>query len=440
MKMKNFGGMSALAMAAGLGVAMSPAERRMGRLMRDGTGHQGGGGTKTAAELVLEVKEQLSQTTDKVKEIAEQAVSEAKAGTAIANGVKEQADELLIKMNGLAEKFADLEQRSADDSKKGEDFKSIGARFAESDSLKSLVEGGGRGKADIEVKASITSATTNAAGSAGAAIDTTRLQGIIGLPMRRMFVQDLIAPGQMSGNTLEYVRQKVRTNNAGMVAEGAAKPQSDFQLELVSTGAKVIAHYMKASRQIMDDAAQMRTFIDNNLLYGLAFKKEDQIINGDGTGQNLSGLIANATAYAAPVGAAAAGNLMDILRIAMLQAVLAEYPATGHILNPIDWSNIERLKDTEGRYLIGNPQGTAAPTLWGLPVVATQFMAQDKFLTGAFDLAAQYFDRWQARVQLATENEDDFIKNMVTILAEERGALAIYRPSAIIYGDLGQVA
>jgi HK97 family phage major capsid protein len=88
-----------------------------------------------------------------------------------------------------------------------------------------------------------------------------------------------------------------------------------------------------------------------------------------------------------------------------------------------------------GRYIIGNPQGTTMPTLWGLPVVTTQAITIRKFLTGAFKLGAQVFDRWQARVEIATENEDDFIKNLVTILAEERVALAVYRPEAFIYGD-----
>ena len=123
----------------------------------------------------------------------------------------------------------------------------------------------------------------------------------------------------------------------------------------------------------------------------------------------------------------------------MLQATLAEYPATGHVMNPIDWARIELTKDADGRHIIGVPQGVASPTLWGLPVVATQAIAEDKFLTGAFRLGAQLFDRWQARVEIATENEDDFVKNLVTMLCEERLALAVYRPEAFIYGDFGNV-
>ena len=163
-----------------------------------------------------------------------------------------------------------------------------------------------------------------------------------------------------------------------------------------------------------------------------------QILNGDNTGQNLFGIIPQATGYAAPAGLVGTTNI-DQIRLAMLQAALAEYPATGHVLNPIDWAIIETMKDDVGRYIIGNPQGTATPTLWGLPVVQTQAISVDKFLTGAFKLGAQLFDRWDARVEAGYEN-DDFTKNLVTILAEERLALAVYRPEAFIYGDFGRIA
>jgi HK97 family phage major capsid protein len=126
---------------------------------------------------------------------------------------------------------------------------------------------------------------------------------------------------------------------------------------------------------------------------------------------------------------------IDVLRIAMLQAALAEYPATGHVLHPIDWASIELLKDTEGRYVIGNPQGSLNPTLWNLPVVETQAISVGKFLTGAFKLGAQIFDQWTSRIEVGFQN-DDFVRNKVTILGEERLALAVYRPEGFIYGNV----
>ncbi|RVG79739.1 phage major capsid protein, partial [Sinorhizobium meliloti] len=374
------------------------------------------------------------------KEIAEKALAEAAKGVGMTDDLKEKADESLLKMNSLTEQVAEIEQKLArGGGNKTTAEKSIGEQFVEDQGVKDWAQSSpSKGKADVRFKATITSATTDTAGAAGAAVETTRLPGILALPQRRLTVRDLISPGRMDGNALEYVRETGFTNSAAPVAETAAKPESDLKFDLVTTSAKVIAHWMKASRQILDDFSQLRSIIDQRLLYGLAYVEEGQLLNGDGTGQNLHGIIPQATAYAAAF-TPDAPTAIDTLRLAQLQAALAEYPATGHVMHPTDWARIELEKDTTGRYIIGNPQGMIGPTLWGLPVVATQAIAVDKFLTGAFRLGAQLFDRWDARVEAGFVN-DDFIKNLVTILAEERLALAVYRPEAFIYGDLGYVA
>lgn len=392
---------------------------------------------KTAEQLAGEVKAQFQTSLDAVKAIAEDALGKAKAGETLSNSLKDKADEALTKMNTLNEQLATLEQKVLEGTKGSpETPKTMGEMFVADEKVKSfLAQANPRGRVDFQTKATLTSLTTNADGSVGDAIQNIRLPGILPLPQRRMTVRDLLSQGQMDGNTLEYVKETGFNNNAGMVAEGAAKPQSDIKLDQMTTSAKVIAHYMKASRQVMSDIPQLQSIVNNRLLYGLAYKEEGQLLNGDGTGQNLLGIIPQATAYTPPI-ALADLNMFDVLRLAMLQAALAEYPATGHLLHPTDWAAMETLKDAQGRYIIGNPQGTTTPTLWGLPVVATQAITVRKFLTGAFKLGAQVFDRWAARVEIATENEDDFIKNLITVLAEERLALAVYRPEAFIYGDL----
>ena len=388
-----------------------------------------------------QLAEELKKRTDEVKAIAEEFNGKAAKGEKLSQDAKEAADVAMTKLNELRAQVEELEHKATRKAGADEaDHRSLGQQFVESKGFKDLAESPSqRGKADMQLKATITLATTDTLGAAGDTVQVTRVAGIVAPPERRMTVRDLITPGRMDGNALEYVKETGFVNNAGMVAEAAAKPQSDLKFDLVSTTAKVVAHYVKASRQILSDSSMLASYIDGRLRYGLAFKEEQQLLNGDGTGQNLLGIIPQATAYAAPGGLTSA-QAMDQMRLAMLQAELAEYPATGHVMNPIDWTRIELLKDTTGRYIIGNPQGTTAPRLWNLPVVATQAIAQDKFLTGAFKLGAQLFDRWLARVEVATENEDDFIKNLVTILAEERLALAVYRPEAFIYGDLGFVA
>lgn len=452
--MKKLGTMASVAaLSAGrmhaMGAHMSAAERARGRFMRDGTGHNTPTptSTKTVEQVADELMGKVKTATDEAKAKAQEAVDAvAKLGD-IPPDLKATVDEALSKMNGLVTQNAELSQAVEALKKSGasdEQVETLGRQFVDSDEFKSLVgEKGGRGRATVETKATITLATTNAAGSAGAAVAPTRLNVLLELPQRRLVVRDLITPGQMAGNALQYVRQTGYTNNANVVAEGARKPQSDIQLALVDTTAKVIAHFMKASRQVLDDAPQLRSLIDNNLLYGLAFREEAEILYGDGTGQHLLGIVPQASAYNPPEAAGQASSPVDQVRMAILQAVLAEFPSTGIVMNPIDWARFEMIRvdrdadgNPKGAYLIGNPQSGATPQLWRLPVVETPAMTAGKFLTGAFRLGAQLFDRWVARVQLSTENEDDFVNNLVTILAEERLALAVYRPEAFIYGTL----
>ncbi|MDE9448238.1 phage major capsid protein, partial [Xenorhabdus bovienii] len=115
---------------------------------------------------------------------------------------------------------------------------------------------------------------------------------------------------------------------------------------------------------------------------------------------------------------------IDDIRLAMLQAQLALLPPSAIVTHFVDWATVELIKDGMGRYLLSNPQGYTSPTLWGLPVIATDVAAfRGKFLVGAFDSAAQIFDREQVNVVISSENEDDFGKNMISIRCEERLAL-----------------
>lgn len=393
---------------------------------------------KTPAELAIETKAQFDKAIDAVKAIAEDALGKTKSGEALTAAAKEKADEALTAMNGIKSQLTAMEQKMARGGGDDVERKSIGEQFTDGDGFKSLQTGGMGAKHSIEIKADLSSLTTDAAGSMGAGISPLRLAGIQALPQRRMTIRQLLMSGRTDSPTIEYVQEKVFTNNAAPAAEGALKAESDMQLEEKSVSTRVIAHWMRATRQILSDVSQLQTMINQRLLYGLAYREELQLLNGDGTGQNLNGLVTQATAYSAPLTLASPTSI-DLIRLMALQASLAEYPASAIVVHPSDWAWIELLKDDNKRYLIGNPQGGIAPTLWGLPVVATPAMAVDKVLVGAFDMGAQVFDQWSSRVEVGYQN-DDFTKNKVTFLAEERLALAVYRPQAFIYGDFGRVA
>lgn len=389
---------------------------------------------------IAALQKSVEKLMDDTKNFAEDVIKKVNAGASVTDELKQKADESMSDFNAVKGRIDDLEQKLA--SRKQADQpqrqKSAGELLIETEGFKAAASTRSNVKFDVEVKAVITSNTADAAGAAGALTQPTRVAGVQLLPERRLTVRDLVSPGRMDGSTIEYVQETGFTNNAAMVAEGAPKPQSDIKFAMKTESAKVIAHHMKASRQILDDASQLQSIIDHRLRYGLAYKEEEQLLLGDGTGQNLHGLIPQASGYA-PAFSLAAETMIDKLRLAMLQAFLAEYPATGHILNPIDWTRIETTKDGDGRYIIGTPQGNSPRLMWNLPVVETQSMSVDKFLTGAFKLGAQIFDRWETRVEVANTHGDDFTNNMVTVLAEERLAFAVNRPEAFVYGDFGNV-
>lgn len=400
-------------------------------------------GQKSASELAAEIKGDFEKKFDEVKGMAEKAIAEARNGVDQTAAQKEVIDNALTGMNEAKARLDELEQkmaRSGGDPADAE--KSYGQQFVETEQFKALSEAPRAGAAaNLHVKADITTATTDAAGSVGAGIVPNRIPGVQGLPRMRLTIRALLSPGRTDGPLIQYLQETGFNNNADVVAEGGLKPQSDIKLTDKDVSTKVIAHWFRASKQILSDFSQVRSMIDERLLYGLALKEEAQLLNGDGTGENLHGIMPQASAFAVPAGfvSPTPTTAIDILRIAMLQAALAEFPATGHVLNPIDWAGIETLKDGQGRYIIGNPQGTAQPTLWGLPVVDTQAMAVGKFLTGAFRLGAQIFDQWDSRIEVGFQN-DDFVRNKVTILGEERLALAVYRPEAFVTGDINPAA
>lgn len=379
-----------------------------------------------------EITKSLEKIRDQAKEIGEKALAEAKKGIDMSTSQKEVVDEMLVKHNALQTNLLDVTQRLEAQEKARKETaqraKSLGEMFVESEQFKKGVEGGvGQGqRISVNVK-NITSATA----SAGAAVAPDFRPEINMLGRRKLTVRDLMAPGTTKGNAITYIKQTGFTNNAAPVSETVKKPQSDIVLTAVVQAVITIAHYAKASVQILDDVPQLQSFIDSQLRYGLALVEETQLLKGSGVGLNLNGIYTQATAYAAPISIATPTRI-DTLRLMMLQTMLALYPATGIVLHPSDWTAIELGKDTQGRYIIGDPQGTLSPSLWGLPVSESLSMTVNTALVGAFKSMSQIFDREDANVVISTENEDDFVRNMITIRAEERLASAVYRPEAFI--------
>ncbi len=141
----------------------------------------------------------------------------------------------------------------------------------------------------------------------------------------------------------------------------------------------------------------------------------------------------NATAYNTALNTAN-DTMIDTIRHAILQVRLAFYPASGIVMSPVDWHYLELTKDSQNRYLMASPTSRTPPFLWGLPVIESDPMSKGDFLVGAFRLAATLFDREESAILVSTEDQDNFVKNLVTVLCEERIALAITRPKSFVHG------
>jgi HK97 family phage major capsid protein len=379
----------------------------------------------------------LKQVNDQLKTNAEAAQKEIKAHAQMSEETKAKVDQLLVAQGELQARLQAAEQlvvKLQDGGSAGHP-NSMGEEFIKAEGFESFAmkaAGGMKGSFSVPVKAAITSLDT----SAGELIQPTRV-GLIQPVQQRLFIRDLLSWGRTSSNSIEYVRETGFTNNANVVSENPTnpKPESDITFELDTDPVATIAHWVRASRQVLSDAAMLASYIDGRLRYGLKLKEEAQLLKGSGVGLNLNGIYTQATTYVNPGVTVQAETAIDRLRLALLQVTLAEFDADGIVLSPIDWAAIELTKTTDNAYLFATPRGLATPGLWGRPVVPTKAMDASDFLVGAFQQGAQGWDREDVSVTVSTEDRDNFVKNMVTILCEERVGLSVYRPESFVKGD-----
>ncbi|WP_368910162.1 phage major capsid protein [Proteus penneri] len=391
-------------------------------------------------ELLKSLPAKIEEANGKFNAKAEEALKEAQKVGSLSTETKAAVDKMATELNALRESektlkasLGELEQHVAQMPLNNavQAAKTIGQQVISADVLKEINSSIQSSKRiSIPVQAALTST-----GVAEGVVEPQRLPSIDVAPKQRLFIRDLIAPGKTTSPAIFWVQQTGFTNKASVVPENTTKPYSDIEFATKITPVTTIAHMFKASKQILDDFAQLQSLVDAEMRYGLKFVEEQEILFGDGSGAHLHGIIPQASKYK-PEFSVEKQSGIDDLRLAMLQAQLARLPATGHILHFIDWAKIELTKDSLGRYILANPSALIGPTLWGLPVVATESTAfKGKFLTGAFNAGAQLFDREETNVVISTENTDDFEKNMISIRCEERLALAVKRPEAFVYGD-----
>ena len=389
----------------------------------------------TQLKALGDKQDELKGVTAEMKTFMAKANAEIDDAKSLSTETKSAIEKLAEKATTLTDKCLELEQKLSargDDSSKS--VQTIGEMFIASADWKSM-QSKRAGSARLDLKTAI----VNATGQNQPLVAADRLQGIITNPNRVFTIRDLIPVGRTSSNLIEYTKENVFTNNAGgqyasPAFENVTKPESGITFTLESEAVRTLAHWIPVSKQVLDDSPMLQSFIEGRLQYGLKLEEEDQLLNGDGTGSNLSGILdsGNFTAYTR---AQTGDTNIDTLRRAITQAALSEFMADTIVINTADWEAIELTKATDGQYVWTNPAIGNAPQMWGKRVVATNAITAGTFLVGAFAMGAQIWDRQQAAVTVSLENGDNFVKNMVTILAEERLCLTVYRPAAFISGS-----
>ncbi|GJD37748.1 phage major capsid protein [Methylobacterium bullatum] len=354
-----------------------------------------------------------------------------------------QIGEVRESLRDMDARIADAEQKAARRGGGGglAAPKSWGQRFVESDEYKSAE--GHRDRQGQRFRAEVASTEiehkniTSVTASGGSLVQRDqRVNDISMLPWNQFTVRDLVAPGTTNSNAVSYPRMTSRTVGAAMVAEGALKPQSDLAFEEVTAPVRTLAHYFLATRQILDDAPALAATIDAEARAGLADVEDAQLLFGDGTGQNLLGLVPQASAFVKQW-TNAMGSPLDVLIQAIAQVEALNWKVDGMVLNAVDWRMLQAMKDTQGRYIGNSPfEASVLQRIWQTPVATTNRMPKGTFLVGPFKTQAQIFDRMGVEVLASSEDGDNFRRNLITLRAEERLAFTVKRPASFVTGSL----
>jgi HK97 family phage major capsid protein len=307
--------------------------------------------------------------------------------------------------------------------------KSLGERFVNSEAYKSWRPGGGQQQAFFEAPEQLDFAGKVTFTTAVSTLtEYDRQPGMIMLGQQALTVADLIAPGETTMNTIRYVREDTYTNAATIVAEGGTKPEAAFDTSEVDAPVRKIAATAKVTDEMFADFPVIRDYVDNRLRFMVGQQEEAQLLLGNGTPPNIQGIETTSGIQTQALGT-------DPIPDAVFKAItkiasVGFFAADGVVIHPLDWQNVKLLKTADGIYIWGHPADAGPNRLWGLPVVATVAQTQHTAFVGAFKLGAQIFRRQGITVETTNSNVDDFVKNLITIRAEERLALAVYRPLA----------
>lgn len=399
----------------------------------------------------------LREAQDKVRELSKKALEVAESATMTAVEQKSALDQIepdikkwtdeVQALNYVEEKRKEFEAATGQDveraaaEKESNVGKSIGAQFVESAGYKGLLERGLKGgnwtSGDVELKATFSEGTAGAPGPGYSTVATpVVLPGVVDLKFRPLLIADLFPSGTTSSPLIRYLVESAVTNAAAAVAEGALKPESALTLSKVDETLHKIATFLPVTDEMLEDYAQAQSYIDARLTLFVKQAEEAQLLSGDGTGANLVGLL-NRPGLATTVAKGTAPSAVDDNSMDAVYRQITQIRTTAFLepdavaIDPIAWEGMTLAKNAQGAYYANGPfMSQDIPSLWGKKVAVTPAMASGSALVGAFAQGGQIFRKGGLTVEASNSHADFFQKNLTAIRAEERLALAVYRPGA----------
>jgi len=390
-----------------------------------------------AGEMDVKIMGALDNVEKKLDDMSKKSEEEIKNLGKISTDTKTAIDNLGVEQRTLADRLVKLEQRSSQ--QQDDTTPAIvlpGQLFTKSAAYTSFMESGAKQKVfgEVESKNTVTNAIANTF--------SERRPGLVEGSFRVFTLEQLLTKIPTSASSIEWVRENVFTNAAGETAEGTAKPQSSITFTPGAMPVSTISHFLKITTQMAKDNAALAAYINRRMIYGVDLRAETQIFAGNGVGANMSGLAlaGNFTphGYTAALLAAADldNNRFDLIGKMIGDCAAADYPADAVVMNTVDWWILRLTKDGQGRYILGDPGSAAPPILFGVPVVASNSVPQNKVWVGSLAQAATLHDRETVGIALSDSDGDNFQSGLITIRADRRLALTVEKPAAARYGDL----
>jgi HK97 family phage major capsid protein len=256
----------------------------------------------------------------------------------------------------------------------------------------------------------------------------TRLPNIVESAQETATVRDWMLSGTTDNNAITYIEETTFTNAAAAVDEGAAKPESALAFTERTDNVRKIATWIPATSELLSDVKGFQSYLEGRLRFMVKRTEEVQLLVGDGTAPNISGILDRSGIQTQAKGADPTPDAVYKAMTKIMSVGFAD--PTGVVFHPNDWQDIRLLRTADGIYIWGSPADIGPDRIWGLPVRKTTAMTENTALVGAFTPYAQVFEREGVTVTISTEHSTYFVENKVAVLAEERLALAVYRPSA----------